>query len=469
MLRLATLFVLAAAVLPLSFCHADNNSNYHHRHEQHSKSLTVLDANLADQVPSCAINCLSVCSEGDATCICRDDTLRSESASCVQASCIFSDILKTQNYTQTMCEAPVRDKTVGFRIMNITLGLATLLVVGLRFFSKWLFGHRYGFAPDDWVMFVICGIGIPCIVLNDVGLVDHGLGKDVWTLHAGSVSTFMRYFFVLEIFYIALMMLVKLNLSLFYLDLFPSMTFRRLIWATIAFHVTFCIAFVAQAFFQCLPLKFFWTQFSDKPGQHDGHCINLNAAAWANAVINVVGDIWLISIPVFQLHRLDLHWKKKVGAAIMFMTGFFVTIVSIIRLSSLNGFGSKSTNPTWEQYDIVWWSTIEVNIGVMCTCLPAIRIILAHMFPHIIGASLSAIPGHNKPRTPERPSRTEQEDIELCSNDFTEEGKSTTKASEISVSVRTHGSEEIPRTVLPINQAGGSSSSSAQQQYGMMI
>lgn len=44
----------------------------------------------------------------------------------------------------------------------------------------------------------------------------------------------------------------------------------------------------------------------------------------------------------------------------------------------------KTTNPTWEQWDLVWWSTIEVNLSIIVTCLPCLRLILARLWPKIL-------------------------------------------------------------------------------------
>lgn len=63
-----------------------------------------------------------------------------------------------------------------------------------------------------------------------------------------------------------------------------------------------------------------------------------------------------------------------------------VTVVSCLRLQSLVHFAT-SNNPTWDQVEVVRWSNIEINIGIVCACLPAIRVILVRMFPTILGSS----------------------------------------------------------------------------------
>lgn len=65
-----------------------------------------------------------------------------------------------------------------------------------------------------------------------------------------------------------------------------------------------------------------------------------------------------------------------------------VTVVSFLRLASVKDYATTS-NPTWDQWDIVWWSTIELEVGFICTCLPTMRLILVRMAPKAFGSSQS--------------------------------------------------------------------------------
>lgn len=63
-----------------------------------------------------------------------------------------------------------------------------------------------------------------------------------------------------------------------------------------------------------------------------------------------------------------------------------VTVISIVRLQSLISFGN-STNPTWDQADAANWSTIEINVGIICACMPTLRLILVRLFPKALGST----------------------------------------------------------------------------------
>jgi hypothetical protein len=67
--------------------------------------------------------------------------------------------------------------------------------------------------------------------------------------------------------------------------------------------------------------------------------------------------------------KLDLSWKKKVGIVSTFLVGLFVTICSVIRLRALVGW-STSTNQTMDYANLAVWSLIELDVGVICACMP---------------------------------------------------------------------------------------------------
>lgn len=60
---------------------------------------------------------------------------------------------------------------------------------------------------------------------------------------------------------------------------------------------------------------------------------------------------------------------------------YSVTVVSILRLNSLMKFRSSSDNPTWDFFDVAIWSDIEMNVGLICVCLPSLRRLLVQLCP----------------------------------------------------------------------------------------
>ncbi len=58
-----------------------------------------------------------------------------------------------------------------------------------------------------------------------------------------------------------------------------------------------------------------------------------------------------------------------------------VTIISIIRLHSLITHPWDDPNATWVKVDVALWSTVEINVGIICACLPSLRSLVVRIFP----------------------------------------------------------------------------------------
>jgi hypothetical protein len=122
----------------------------------------------------------------------------------------------------------------------------------------------------------------------------------------------------MEVLYFAQVFLLKLSILFFYLRIFPSPPFRRLLWATIIFDILFGAVFIIAGIFQCHPISYYWNQWD---GLHKGKCLNVNGLGWGNAIISILLDVWMLGLAISQLLHLQLHWKKKVGVGLMFAVG----------------------------------------------------------------------------------------------------------------------------------------------------
>ncbi|KAJ3478520.1 hypothetical protein NLG97_g8559 [Lecanicillium saksenae] len=110
--------------------------------------------------------------------------------------------------------------------------------------------------------------------------------------------------------------------------------------------------------------------------------------AFANGALSVALDLMMILIPLGEVVQMQMHWKKKAGVIFMFLLGTFVTVVSTLRLLSVSQF-SELVNITWKFYGVALWSTVEINVGLICTCLPTMRLILVRISPRVFGSQWS--------------------------------------------------------------------------------
>lgn len=270
--------------------------------------------------------------------------------------------------------------------MTLILGSVTAFVAGTRLVFKRFFSSKQRLETDDWIMLTAYPVGLSCMAVTIAGVAKHGLGKDMWALSQSDLTAFGFYFYISQFLYITLMTQVKLTLCFFYLNIFNGVTIRRLLWFYVVFHILFYASFLIVNVFECAPIRYAWDRYEmTHSPTTEGRCISLNAFGWAGAAIGAASDVCLLGMPLSQVRRLKLHWKKKIGVTLMFLTGAIATVVSFLRLTSIARY-ANTVNPTWDQWSIVWWSTIEVCTGFICTCLPALRLILVRLSPRTFGS-----------------------------------------------------------------------------------
>ena len=236
---------------------------------------------------------------------------------------------------------------------------------------------------DDYAVLAALISGLPSVIIIDRGIIPNGLGRDIWTLPFDHITNFIRWLYAMEILYFLQIAIVKLTLLFFFLRIFPKPLIRRLLWATVAFNTLWGSTYVVTSIFQCQPISYYWSSW-DKEGQ--GKCININALAWSNAGISITLDLWMLGLPLYEILHLQLSWRKKISVTMMFCVGTFVTVISVLRLKSLVHF-AVSTNPTWDQLEVIQWSNIEINVGIICACLPSLRVMLVRVFPKVFGTT----------------------------------------------------------------------------------
>jgi len=117
--------------------------------------------------------------------------------------------------------------------------------------------------------------------------------------------------------YLLTIALIKLSVIFFYLRIFPGRSFRLLCWIMIGFCVSSMVAFVLVTVFQCKPISFAW----QRDPTLGGKCVNYNAAAWANAGINILQDILIVMLPMGELKAVRMDRWRKIGIYAMFGAG----------------------------------------------------------------------------------------------------------------------------------------------------
>ena len=258
------------------------------------------------------------------------------------------------------------------------------------------------FGWDDTLIVLAFLTGVPMAV-NQWYMTKHGLGQDIWTRSFEDVTEVLKLFYMAEVFYLTTTVLTKVSILFFYLRVFSSFTFRRIVWAVVGVCTAFYVSFVFALVFQCWPISYAWTRWD---GEHSGQCINIGAGIFSHAAMNMVLDLVVLILPLPVLWKMQLTYSimGKVHIFVMFSFGLVVTVISALRLQTLVNF-FNSRNPTYDFFAPALWSALEVYIGIICACLPAAKVFFFRVAPKWVGLSTL---GSTAPRgpTPQRFSKS---------------------------------------------------------------
>ncbi|OLN88357.1 hypothetical protein CCHL11_00225 [Colletotrichum chlorophyti] len=350
-------------------------------------SAAATTASAPETAPLCGLQCIqqetlkSECSLTNATCICTNVELNEKISLCVHYNCTVRESLQVQRYSKHTCGAPSRDRTALVWIVGIVFLALGLLAFVLRVMARLCLGGQT-WGADDWVMLVAVCMMIPLNALS-VPISKIALGKDIWNVHPDDITEFLHLFFWDELLYLGALPVTKISILLFYLKIFPRKQIRVACWVLIGLNVAYFITFELISIFQCRPIEGAWRGW-DK--EFPAKCNNINIQGWMAAVLNILLDLGTLILPLRELSKLSLSTKKKVQILLMFSVGFFVTIVSVVRLHSLANYATTN-NATQDYVEVGYWSTIEVPVGIVCASMPAIRSLFSLVFPKVFGTT----------------------------------------------------------------------------------
>ncbi|KAI4145702.1 MAG: hypothetical protein L6R39_003721 [Caloplaca ligustica] len=156
-----------------------------------------------------------------------------------------------------------------------------------------------------------------------------------------------------DLIYLISLLGYKMSILVLYLRLFSvNKTFKYVTWSMMFFVSGYLFSNFWTQIFGCSPREKYWLP------ETPGHCINYTKAGLAYGAMNFASDLFIFVLPLPTVWRLNLPVKEKVGVSLIFMSGAITCAAAITR-------------------------TIEINVGVMCSCMPAFRPILARILPKL--------------------------------------------------------------------------------------
>ncbi|KAL1304335.1 hypothetical protein AAFC00_000736 [Neodothiora populina] len=155
-----------------------------------------------------------------------------------------------------------------------------------------------------------------------------------------------------------------------------AVTINVVIVAVIISQVIFAILLSAA----CHPISKQWNPALP------GECIDTLATYFALGGTSLTWDLIIIVLPLPIVRRLQLDRQNKMALGVVYGLGFFVTVVQAIRMRTV----AKLANYV-ESEAIIEWSIVEMNLGVIVACVPALAPLLRHCSKQVVQTSRSKL------------------------------------------------------------------------------
>lgn len=153
------------------------------------------------------------------------------------------------------------------------------------------------------------------------------------------------------------------------------------------------VALTCAKAFRCHPVSVAWQVAPSGTAK----CIDIVIIHLASTPVNVQTDLVIMLLPVPVLTGLQLPRRQKIMLILTFTLATFDVIVCVIRIAFLEQALLRTAvenriqgSPTPVDPDITsseslafMWSAVEVNIGIICACILALKPLVVRAFPHI--------------------------------------------------------------------------------------
>ena len=202
------------------------------------------------------------------------------------------------------------------------------------------------------------------------------------------------------------LMATKTSIIAFYLSL-PTQN-KKFKWACIVTLVVVNVGGFALGLFtvfQCRPIHAAW----QTPIPSTAKCTDIITIYLSSTPLNIITDLAILFLPMPILTGMRLPKKQKIILIVTFSFGAFVAVVDVVRIVNLQGAAitriheiyttsrgpeDETSKPEQTRTDFSWyaslsfmWSAIEVNVGIMCACVPGLKPLVSRFMPNLLKGS----------------------------------------------------------------------------------
>ncbi|KAI1875018.1 hypothetical protein JX265_003703 [Neoarthrinium moseri] len=258
-------------------------------------------------------------------------------------------------------------------IHAVFLTLSTLSVV-MRLYTR-IHVSRVKLGADD------------CRHSNLVRSFRWGIGRHMWDEPPAWLVSALMYQTIASQIYLVAATAIKLSLLFLYrrlMNLQTKRTTKYLIDGGIVVILLFNIGLLLGIIFFCIPVQKAWDN------SIEGRCSSPAPLSYLSGVWNSLVDIYVLVLPIPLVWGLHMGPRRKLRLAAVFSVGIFACAASIVRLAFTPVLQSDPDS-TYNIAQVSIWATLEINIGLICSCLILLPAFLRHHLPESTKSYLRSI------------------------------------------------------------------------------
>ncbi|KAI4114400.1 MAG: hypothetical protein LQ338_008014 [Usnochroma carphineum] len=282
----------------------------------------------------------------------------------------------------------------GLIALCVLFSITSSAAVALRFYSRRTKGLRY--QADDWLAAVSL---IFVLALNGMFLA--GCAQRVITGHSrvDPVLNFpipsdlehhaekWQYKYGFQTTEKLAFGLIKLSILFLWRRIFGHVrVFNIVSWVMIGVVTAWSVAFFFATVFQCGTEWYLnWAPIADFLTK----CSNTLNMLTVFTATDIITDLLIITMPIPMIWSLQMTTRRKVAINAMFLVGFFAIGAGIARMIMyLVTSYQKGANPDFiaDFTLFLLWSLIELNVAMICACLPTLLPVFAKISPRLRGS-----------------------------------------------------------------------------------
>ncbi|KAJ8058574.1 hypothetical protein OCU04_012751 [Sclerotinia nivalis] len=199
---------------------------------------------------------------------------------------------------------------------TFTLALASG-TLGIRLYTR--IGIMRSFGLDDVAIILafMCSIAYFAVSIN---CMRYGFGRHLWEVTAQQMALYLTQLSPMVATYAWAPAFTKLSILILLHRLNPNHYFRLSCYIVAFIIITYTLTISLVIAIPCIPTN-----------PQNGECL-IKCALW-QAVLNILTDAAILTLPIYMLYLLKLPIKQKLAVGSIFGTGIFVIIICIVRIT----------------------------------------------------------------------------------------------------------------------------------------